>query len=1462
MSISMLLMIIAVQSLLLVSTVKADDGPTDELPSNVPSRGISLSGEVDIYDAIDTQITGKTFDGAGHRIGTYSFIGDINGDGYNDIALTSMEDYSAQGVRGDGRIYIFFGNESGIPDAIDLDEKEADQIIMGDAYRDDNATVPVKGWSCIGNQMEIGDLNNDGYVDIILSVPRAVTCVRESVIIWGEEGGLPKEIVVNLTYGYEADYNFTILTAGQYSKEMIPMYTDLVLTPKGSFGMERDITNDFMLTEDIDRDGYDDLISAGFLTDSYGKMPRVWTLSIYWGSTGNKTVLFEEQGQSFMSESFDLGDIDGDGEFDLVVGAPYMSKKWQESENYGAAMVLFNISKYRFGDYIVDEQFIPMNESYDAIIWGSGEKDWFGNKIRLYDIDDNGRDEIFIGAPYADGPADLNQNSGQIYMFKGRPQNGFPKVLDADNGADSIVYGDQGYQPGPPEVMADSLGNKFEIADIDANGELEFIAGLPLKNLPEKDGRQRSKAGIVMVYELKDLFNDEVRIVQISNSKGIFVLHGYDIEDNLGYQLLLEDVDTDGIKDIFLTAPMADGPDNTRPRCGEAYVIRGKGLVIKELGVTGPAVTGRNVFLGDGELGLNLPYTYTNGSNRISQGKIIIDPGNMDLQIDITRDGVLINQNLQDSLLFEDVDLKWTGSGEKGNVNITLKLDWDLITNEWLNVHTELISEDNETITRMFPRALILRNDVHISNQPKTYHDTIEVLKPGRWFTPGEELGVDRPVLRYKHDSSRAVTSAPLTFELLRNTTEVLDTLEHDGEGGLSTVIEKTPMYNLSLRASAEYDQGQDWVYGFPDTGDPFEFRIPVDNERPLPPEDLSIHSRSGVENFSSTGHFDLEWSDIIGMKGDPGDSGIKSYGLEYKDSSVFPKRSGGLLGTYYQDFEFIDAVFDRVDSSIDFLEWGLWSPDPSVIPPDHFSVRWHGYIELEEDHPQYVRLSGKGQVKIFLNDSLVLDWFDLRGTPRIGPYEVTGPTLLPIEIYYRHGTGRSGIKMEYLDSSGSYEVMEEDRLHVPSNRTVIEEDINGLLNVSVFTFDWTGKRSAAVDIEGFIDNVGPQISFQDMRSWYGGTDITIKVKLDDGDPLHSSGTDAGSIEYRMKRDGGDWSEWMEKDLWFLDEEGNNHGDPFRMVIDPELDEEWKGVVQVRADDRLGNPSISDKVWFGVDTDAPSMDLLDPVPGSNITANQVRLTISTGDIGGSGVDESKVLYRCSMVGEDWSTWEKMTIEQGTPSRESVTAFTYLRGINGEIRYQFKVSDSVGNSMISDEYRITISRVQVNLPPQAVISEPEEGQVFEHGVMIHFSAFGTTDDIYDDPEMLCFTWISSIDGHMGNGFEIDSVLSSGNHTVRLYVYDRTPGNNVSTEVNITVKEKGNGGEGQGEDSGGVNEDRDDDMTLWVILLMFLVAVITITATFLLKRRYDRTDEEEQADLDPIFGNVEDRELKEE
>ncbi len=100
-----------------------------------------------------------------------TYLGDINGDGYYDVAVGAPYNDSADGSRADcGAVYIFFGYPSmDLYHGKNIDVARANVSIYG-ANAGDHF-----GWSVA----DAGDLNGDGYDDMIVGAPDALTGVTE-----------------------------------------------------------------------------------------------------------------------------------------------------------------------------------------------------------------------------------------------------------------------------------------------------------------------------------------------------------------------------------------------------------------------------------------------------------------------------------------------------------------------------------------------------------------------------------------------------------------------------------------------------------------------------------------------------------------------------------------------------------------------------------------------------------------------------------------------------------------------------------------------------------------------------------------------------------------------------------------------------------------------------------------------------------------------------------------------------------------------------------------------------------------------------------------------------------------------------------------------------------------------------------------------------------------------------------
>jgi hypothetical protein len=89
---------------------------------------------------------------------------------------------------------------------------------------------------------------------------------------------------------------------------------------------------------------------------------------------------------------------------------------------------------------------------------------------------------------------------------------------------------------------------------------------------------------------------------------------------------------------------------------------------------------------------------------------------------------------------------------------------------------------------------------------------------------------------------------------------------------------------------------------------------------------------------------------------------------------------------------------------------------------------------------------------------------------------------------------------------------------------------------------------------------------------------------------------------------------------------------------------------------------------------------------------------------------------------------------------------------------------------------------VDQPPTVSITSPADPSTFDSGVTILFE--GTASDFEDGDLTASLSWTSSIDGPIGTGGSISTILSDGSHTVTASVID-SGGNTGSASIGITV-----------------------------------------------------------------------------
>jgi hypothetical protein len=113
-----------------------------------------------------------------------------------------------------------------------------------------------------------------------------------------------------------------------------------------------------------------------------------------------------------------------------------------------------------------------------------------------------------------------------------------------------------------------------------------------------------------------------------------------------------------------------------------------------------------------------------------------------------------------------------------------------------------------------------------------------------------------------------------------------------------------------------------------------------------------------------------------------------------------------------------------------------------------------------------------------------------------------------------------------------------------------------------------------------------------------------------------------------------------------------------------------------------------------------------------------------------------------------------------------------------------VSDSDGGNVSA---HVAVRILNVNDPPSIRITDPSEGQAFEHNRTIDLTAEAFDDDIIHG-DVLRFEWRADGSTVLGTRLDLTGIkLSSGNHTITLTARDVSNAG-ARASVNITVKQK--------------------------------------------------------------------------
>jgi hypothetical protein len=459
--------------------------------------------------------------------------GDLNGDGYSDVIVGASHHDSGQ--NDEGGAFVYHGSSSGLNN-------------YPSWIRHSNQTGALFGESVAG----AGDVNGDGYSDVIVGAPEYGSGQGRAFVYYGSSSGLnsfpswtAESDQIAAHFGSSVagagdvngdGYSDVIVGADDYNSvytdeggafvyygsssgpSVSPDWTALGNQSNAYFG------ESVAGAGDVNGDGYSDvIIGAWSYKIGFDDVGRAF---VYYGSTGglSDSPSWTDQGDAdnagFGHSVASAGDVNGDGYSDVIVGAPGYAP--------GRAYV-YHGSATDLGDTAAWTAEINQDNAY------------FGFSVATAgDVNGDGYSDAIIGAPYYDNGQD---EEGRAYVYHGSPTGLDATPAWIDESDQSSAY------------LGFSVGGA---GDVNGDGYSDVIVGASHYDSGHDD------EGRAYVYH--------------GGPSGLSVSPDWTAESNQDYAWFgrsvatAGDVDGDGYSDVIVGSPWYN---NGQTHEGRAYVYHG-----------------------------------------------------------------------------------------------------------------------------------------------------------------------------------------------------------------------------------------------------------------------------------------------------------------------------------------------------------------------------------------------------------------------------------------------------------------------------------------------------------------------------------------------------------------------------------------------------------------------------------------------------------------------------------------------------------------------------------------------------------------------------------------------------------------------------------------------------------------------------------------------------------------------
>ncbi|MEM7285623.1 MAG: hypothetical protein AAF480_04660 [Actinomycetota bacterium] len=414
--------------------------------------GLSTDDDITIHQGT-SKVKGKGE--ADDRWGSAVAVGDFDGDGYDDAVVGAAGEDTKKHVDAGG-FTVLYGSSSGLRGNGSKTLTAASKGVRG----------PAEPHANLGHALAVGDFDGDGYDDVAVGAPGAGK---------GTQLGAG---AVHVFYGSARGIRVS-------DDERIHQNTAGIADAReagDSFGAA-------LTAGDFDRDGRDDL-AVGVPGESVDGHMMAGAVHIIPGGAnglrpGASTFITQASGDlrsqpgpdELFGASLASGDFDGNRRADLAIGSPGETVDGRPA--VGMVHVLYG---KKSGLKVTGSD--GFNEASTGIDGATEAGDEFGLTLAVGDFNDNGRDDLAVGAP-GEGIGEAS-GAGKVHVLFG--------------GANGIrLSKHEGYRlglgrmPGEPGANG-GFSRAIAVGDIDGDDRADMVVGAPGQTVGNDGG-----AGMVVL---------------------------------------------------------------------------------------------------------------------------------------------------------------------------------------------------------------------------------------------------------------------------------------------------------------------------------------------------------------------------------------------------------------------------------------------------------------------------------------------------------------------------------------------------------------------------------------------------------------------------------------------------------------------------------------------------------------------------------------------------------------------------------------------------------------------------------------------------------------------------------------------------------------------------------------------------------------------------------------------------